>query len=95
MTPEQDPANAAQKSGYRSSEYWLTVAAFLVGALLAAGVFPVDSPTMKVLGLAASVLAALGYQAQRGFVKASGNKAAALVAASRVVSLTVEPPNPS
>ncbi len=83
VLPENDPASPAQKPGWRSSEFWLSVAAMLIGALLAADVFPVDSPVVKALGVVASILGALGYQVSRALVKASGNKAAALVEASR------------
>lgn len=83
ITPENDPAQAAQKPGYKTTEFWLTVAALVVGVLLGADVFPIDSPAVKILGMASSILGVLGYQVQRGLVKASGNKAAAIVAVSQ------------
>ena len=84
LTPENDPGQTAQKPGYRTTEFYLALAAMLVGALMAAGVFPADSPWLKGLGVAASVLGALGYTVQRGMLKASGNKAAAIVAVASV-----------
>jgi hypothetical protein len=79
LSPENDPASPAQKPGWKTTEFWLTIVAMLVGVLLSAGVFPDDSGIVKGLGVAASILGLLGYQVQRGLVKASGNKAAALV----------------
>lgn len=83
MSPENDPAQTAQKPGWQTTEFWLTAATLIVGVLLSSGVFPDDSGVMKILGMAASLLGVLGYQVQRGLVKASGNKAAALVVASQ------------
>lgn len=85
MLPENDPASPAQRPGWKTSEFWVSVAAMLIGALLASDLFPSDSPTVKVLGVLASVLGALGYQVSRAVVKVSGNKAAAFVEASKQV----------
>lgn len=83
LTAENDPGSPAQKPGYKTTEFWLTIVAMLVGVLLSAGVFADDSPVLKGLGVAASVLGLLGYQVQRGMLKASGNKAAAFVEAAK------------
>lgn len=92
-TPENDPGSPAQKPGYKSTEFWLTMAAMLVGVLLSAGIFPDGGPAVKALGIASSILGLLGYQVQRGLVKASGNKAAAFVEAARTAP--VNPSQPS
>ena len=68
------------KPGVKSTEFWLSLLAVILGALTTAGLF--DDPSMptwagKVVGLAISVLAALGYTASRGLVKSSELKAAA------------------
>lgn len=65
------------KSGYKSTEFWLSVAAVLIGALLASGVLPADSFWLKAAGLAAGALASLGYTVSRGFVKAGVSNALA------------------
>lgn len=83
LTPELDPASPAQKPGYRSSEFYLSLLAMLIGALFASDLIPTDSPWAKALGVVASILGALGYQVSRALVKASGNKSAALVEASK------------
>ena len=79
MLPENDPGSPAQKPGWKTSEFWLSLLTVLVGALLGAGVFPVESPVVRALGVVASILSGLGYQGSRSWVKASGNKAAAFV----------------
>lgn len=56
------------KPGYKTSEFWLSVAGMVVGAVLGAGL-PEDNIVMKVAGLAGSVLIALGYQVNRSWVK--------------------------
>lgn len=57
------------KPGYKTTEFWLSAAASVVGLLFAAEVFPSESPGEKFLGLAAMVLASLGYTVSRGMVK--------------------------
>ncbi len=57
--------------GWKTSEYWLTVAAMVVGALMASGAFMADSTVGQVVGFIGMVLAKLGYTASRGFVKAN------------------------
>jgi hypothetical protein len=57
------------KPGYKTSEFWLSMGALIVGALFASGVFPAESGGEKVLGLAATVLTTLGYTVSRSIVK--------------------------
>ncbi len=57
------------KPGYKTTEFWLSVAAMVIGALIASGVFGDASMAGKVLAWAASALAALGYSVSRGLVK--------------------------
>jgi hypothetical protein len=94
MTPENDPNSTAQKPGYKTTEFWFTLAAVVVGVVFASGAFPEDGPVMKVLGMVASILGLLGYQVQRGMVKASGNKAAAFVEAAKAAP-AANPSQPS
>lgn len=57
------------KPGYKTTEFWLATAAMIVGALFASGIFPAESSGERVLGLAASILASLGYTVSRAMVK--------------------------
>jgi hypothetical protein len=57
------------KPGYATTEFWLSLIANLVGALMASGMFADGSTVMRVAGVAAMVLATLGYQAARAWVK--------------------------
>ncbi len=78
--------------GYRTTEFWLSLAAILLGAVMASGALDdlaSDHWLVRVFGIAASVLGALGYTAARGFVKAKASAGAALVEASRA-----NPPQP-
>ncbi len=61
---------AAAKPGWKTSEFWLTTVANLVGILLASGAIPDESGFGKSLGLAAIVLVTMGYTASRGKAKA-------------------------
>ena len=56
------------KAGWRTTEFWLTVSAHVVGAVLASGA--VDGTVWaQVAGVAAMALASLGYSASRGLAK--------------------------
>lgn len=83
--PVTDVASPTQKPGFKTTEFWLSLAAMILGALVASGVLDAipGEKDDQLVAMAASVLAALGYSAQRMAVKAGGNKAAALVAASK------------
>ena len=72
------------RPGYRSTEWYLSVAAILLGVLLTSGAFGETEPVYKVLALALAALTALGYTAGRSFVKATKEKADALVEANRL-----------
>lgn len=52
------------KPAYKTTEFWLSVAAVVVGGLATCGAFPADGGVMKVVGAAAGLLAALGYGAR-------------------------------
>lgn len=57
------------KPGYKTTEFWMAFVAMLIGAAFASGVFPAESTGDKLLGLAATVLSALGYTVSRTMVK--------------------------
>lgn len=54
--------------GWKTSEFWLTLAAQVVSAAAASGVMTGDKTT-QAIGLAGSILTALGYQVTRSSVK--------------------------
>lgn len=58
------------KPGYKTTEFWLTFAAMVVGTLLMSGALADDSVASKVVGAIATVLTALGYQVTRAKAKA-------------------------
>lgn len=58
------------KPGYKTTEFWLTVAAQVVGLLAASGALAPDSPWARIVGLAVSALTAMGYTYSRGVAKA-------------------------
>ncbi len=66
--------------GYKSTEFWLTVAANLIGVLMMSGAFPSESGYAQALGMAASLLSTMGYQHQRSKVKAKKLEADAIAA---------------
>lgn len=57
------------KPGWRSTEFWLSVAAFAVGVFLLSGALPSDHWSVKLGGALAVGLAALGYSFSRGATK--------------------------
>jgi len=59
----------AVKAGYKTSEFWLTTAATLVGLLIASGLVAETSAVGKAVALVASALAAAGYSYGRSLLK--------------------------
>jgi hypothetical protein len=57
------------RPGYRTTEFWLSFAAMLVGAAMSSGAFADTSDVMKYLGMGASLLSALGYTVCRTWAK--------------------------
>lgn len=68
--------------GYKTSEFWLMLAAQLVAFLIGAGVFAETSTWGKALAVVASILGAIGYTAARSSVK----KADTIAEATKAVS---------
>ena len=60
--------------GYRSTEFWLTFAAFLVGALIASGLLGEGSTALKIATFIAGTLATLGYAGFRTSLKKKASK---------------------
>jgi len=60
------------KPGYKTTEFWLSILATLLGFLLASGAMdsvPEESWIAKLIGGVVAVLATLGYSASRAKVK--------------------------
>jgi hypothetical protein len=57
-------------SGWRSSEFWISLAVVVTSAVLASG-FADDSLAVRIAGIAATVLTALGYTVNRTKLKSS------------------------
>jgi len=59
------------KSGYKTTEFWLSAAATVVGGAVASGYIPTDGPWNQVIALVASALVALGYTGARMNLKST------------------------
>ena len=60
------------KPGYKTTEFWLSLVATLMGILLASGAMdtvPEDSWIARIVGGVVALLASLGYSASRAKVK--------------------------
>lgn len=64
-------APATVKPGWRTTEFYLSAAAALLGILYASGIVTTGGAIDKIAGLAATLLAALGYTVARGRVKSA------------------------
>jgi hypothetical protein len=60
----------AVKPGYKSTEWYLSLAAVLLGALTTSGLLADGTTAARIAGLAVTLLAALGYTWSRTQVKA-------------------------
>lgn len=72
-TPTQLPAPV--KPGWQTTEFWLSVAAKLLGILYASGAIGDGTVAARIAGLATTVLAALGYTVARAAVKVAAQRA--------------------
>ncbi len=55
------------KPGYKTTEFWLSLVAVIIGAVLASGV---ENPAvLKIAGIAGTVLSAMGYSLSRAKAK--------------------------
>jgi hypothetical protein len=61
---------APTKPGYQTTEFWLSLAATVVGALLASGAIEAGTVWDRIAGTIAATLAAMGYSSARAKVKA-------------------------
>lgn len=58
------------KPGYKTTEFYFTIVAQLVGFAYASGLFSSGGTVDKVLGLATMALSHFGYAVSRGLAKA-------------------------
>ena len=79
--PVADAASPVQKPGFKTSEG--IGAAVVIVSAIASVLLDILPPDSKWIGLVGAVATVCAYVIQRGLVKMSGNKAAALVAASK------------
>lgn len=60
------------KPGFKTTEFWLSLLAMLLGAVIASGVLDTvteDTWIVRIIGGAVTALAAMGYVASRATVK--------------------------
>ena len=57
------------KKGIKTTEFWFSAVAALVGLLYASGLIAPDSGGDKMLGRVGAVLASMGYTISRGLAK--------------------------
>ena len=95
VTIDATPAGAAAiaataptppKPGYKTTEFWLKVAAFALTALYASGVIPTSGSAAAIAAIAATMLGSLGYTVARTLTKAAGVLAVFIMAGMLVSS---------
>jgi hypothetical protein len=59
------------KPGYKTTEFWMAIAAFVVSALYGSGVIAEGTALDKALSVGAMILASMGYAVSRGLAKKS------------------------
>ena len=64
-----DEKTKTVKSGYKTTEFWFSSIAALLGILLASGAVAEGGSVEKIMGMAATVCAGLGYSVSRGLSK--------------------------
>lgn len=63
---------APVKPGYKTTEFWLSLAATILSALFASGALT-NNTALAIAGMAATVLTALGYKVSRAMVKSAAS----------------------
>lgn len=65
------------KAGYKTTEFWLSTIAVVVGVVVSAGLADPDGAGTwdKIVGVVCSLLAAMGYTVARSNVKAAAEEA--------------------
>ncbi len=62
------------KPGHKTTEFWLSLASTVIGAVLAAGVLPAESKIAQIVGAGMMVLSSLGYGYNRATIKAADSR---------------------
>ena len=60
---------SADAAGFKTTEFWLSAAATVVGLAIASGIVPTSGTWPQIVGLVTGVLGALGYTVSRTAVK--------------------------
>lgn len=76
------------KTGYKTTEFWLSLLAMLLGTLMSSGLLAAGGLAAQIIGGAMGLLGALGYTASRTSVK---NKEAAKTIAKHLSAITGNP----
>lgn len=63
-----DETKPAAKPGFRTSEFWLKLAAFALSAVFASGALT-NSTAVQIAGIVATILGAMGYTVSRTLAK--------------------------
>ncbi len=53
------------KPGYKTTEFWMSMIAVVIGAVMASGAFDLGGTAAQVVGLVEAALVALGYTGAR------------------------------
>ena len=64
-----NPEPTPPKPGYKTTEFWLSSLALILGVVLASGAIPEGGIAAQVVGGLLSLLASLGYTASRTSIK--------------------------
>lgn len=67
------------KPGYKTSEFWLKLLSVLVSAFLASNLLPDEHWVVKIVGIVAVMLGALGYTVSRSWMKVTEAKATSML----------------
>jgi len=69
QTATPDTTGTTVKAGYKTTEFWMTAGATVVGLAIASGIVPETGVWPKIVALVISAFAAMGYTVSRTAVK--------------------------
>ena len=69
QTTTPDTTGTTVKPGYKTTEFWMTAGATVVGLAIASGIVPDTGVWPKIVALVISAFAAMGYTVSRTAVK--------------------------
>jgi len=85
-TTSTTTATSTLKPGWKTTEFWLSLLAVVLGALLTSGLLADGSQAIRIVGLGATVLGALGYTGARAMLKKAPMLAVFLLGAAVIPS---------